>query len=199
MVPFSLSKKENMIAWFAARCDEPNYGKLLVFEFLKQTLVYGPQQIESRIHQDPEISKALTLWNQGGSRVIWGSLLVIPVEQSLIYVQPLYIAAQSGGVPELKRVIVAYGNSISMEETLEKSLEAIFGRTVDAVQPAPLSAAAGVPSVVSPVKDIKSLIAEAGRQYELGQQELKKGNWAGYGESMRKVEQSIKELGVKVK
>ena len=89
MVPFAPAKKENMIAWLAARCDEPSYGKLLVFEFPKQTLVYGPQQIESRINQNPEISKALALWNQGGSRVIRGSLLVIPIEQSLIYVQPL--------------------------------------------------------------------------------------------------------------
>jgi uncharacterized protein len=197
MVPFSPAKKENMIAWLAARCDEPNYGKLLVFEFPKQALVYGPQQIESRINQDPEISKALALWNQGGSRVIRGSLLVIPVEQSLIYVQPLYIAAQSGGVPELKRVIVAFGNSIAMEETLEKSLAAIFGRvTESATQSFPQAAA--VPGAAAQT-DIKGLIAEAGRQYEIGQQELKKGNWAAYGEAMRRVEQTIKELGTKIK
>ncbi len=197
MVPFSPSKKENMIAWLAARCDEPNYGKLLVFEFPKQALVYGPQQIESRINQDAEISKALALWNQGGSRVIRGSLLVIPVEQSLIYVQPLYIAAQSGGVPELKRVIVAYGNSIAMEETLEKSLGAIFGRAIE--EPAQtVSTALGL-KVPVPVQDIKGLISEAGRQYEIGQQELKKGNWSGYGAAMQRVEQAIRELGTKIK
>jgi uncharacterized protein len=197
MVPFSPAKKENMIAWLAARCDEPNYGKLLVFEFPKQALVYGPQQIESRINQDPEISKALALWNQGGSRVIRGSLLVIPVEQSLIYVQPLYIAAQSGGVPELKRVIVAYGNSIAMEETLEKSLAAIFGRASETATPVP----AGMAPEASPAapQNLKSLISEAGRQFEIGQQELKKGNWAGYGAAMRNVEQAIKELGAKAK
>jgi uncharacterized membrane protein (UPF0182 family) len=198
MVPFSPAKKENMIAWLAARCDEPNYGKLLVFEFPKQALIYGPQQIESRINQDAEISKALALWNQGGSRVIRGSLLVIPVEQSLLYVQPLYIAAQSGGLPELKRVIVAYGNSIAMEENLEKSLAVIFGATEKA--PAPTQeAAAGVPPAPGAQQDIKSIIAEAGRAYNAAQQELKKGNWAGYGEAMKKVEQSIKELGAKVK
>ncbi len=196
MAPFTPAKKENMIAWLAARCDEPNYGKLLVFEFPKQTLVYGPQQIESRIHQDPEISKALALWNQGGSRVIWGSLLVIPVEQSLIYVQPLYIAAQSGGVPELKRVIVAYGNSIAMEATLEKSLNFIFGRAIEPVQKvsdAPLTAG------TVPQNDLKSLVAEAGRQYETAQEELKRGNWAGYGAAMEKVKQAIKNLGERVK
>ena len=171
--------------------------KTLVFEFPKQTLVYGPQQIESRINQDPEISKALALWNQGGSRVIRGSLLVIPVEQSLIYVQPLYIAAQSGGVPELKRVIVSYGNSIAMEATLEKSLGIIFGISAESAAPASQQTATAAPAI--PQQDLKSLVSEAGRFYEIGQQELKKGNWAGYGEAMRKVEQSIKELSAKVK
>jgi uncharacterized membrane protein (UPF0182 family) len=193
MVPFSPAKKDNMIAWLAARCDEPNYGKLLVFDFPKQNLVYGPQQIESRINQDPEISKALTLWNQGGSRVIWGSLLVIPVEQSLIYVQPLYIAAQNGGVPELKRVIVAFGNSIVMEENLEKSLNAIFGNSFEPLQKNVASQAA------APQIDIKGLISEASRQFENAQTELKRGNWAGYGAALQKVEQLLKDLGAKVK
>jgi uncharacterized protein len=192
MVPFSPAKKENMIAWLAARCDEPNYGKLLVFDFPKQNLVYGPQQIESRINQDPEISKALTLWNQGGSRVIRGSLLVIPVEQSLIYVQPLYIAAENGGVPELKRVIVAYGNSIVMEETLEKSLNSIFGRSFEPLQK-------NIAEAAPPATDIKGLISEASRQYETAQTELKRGNWAGYGAALQKVEQLLKDLGAKVK
>ncbi len=193
MVPFTPAKKENMIAWLAARCDEPNYGKLLVFDFPKQNLVYGPQQIESRINQDPDISKALTLWNQGGSRVIWGSLLVIPIEQSLIYVQPLYIAAQSGGVPELKRVIVAYGNSIVMEENLEKSLNSIFGRSFEPLREANAQNNAGAQT------DVKGLIAEAGRQFDNAQQELRRGNWAGYGSAMQKVEQLIKDLGAKAK
>jgi uncharacterized protein len=197
MAPFTPAKKENMIAWFAARCDEPNYGKLLVFEFPKQTLVYGPQQIESRINQDPDISKALTLWNQGGSRVIWGSLLVIPVEQSLVYVQPLYIAAQNGGVPELKRVIVAYGNSIVMEETLEKSLNSIFDKTNEGAQKN--SEETTIKATDMPKRDIKSLIGEANRQFEDAQQEMKKGNWSGYGAAMKRVEQAIKDLQVKVK
>jgi hypothetical protein len=194
MVPLSPAKKENMIAWLAARCDEPNYGKMLVFDFPKQNLVYGPEQIESRINQDPEISKTLTLWNQGGSRVIWGSLLVIPVEQSLIYVQPLYIAAQNGGVPELKRVIVSYGNSIAMEETLEKSLNTIFGKTFE-----PLAQEASSQPVPNNSGDVKSLISEAGHQFETAQEELKRGNWAGYGNAMQKVEQLLKDLGNKVK
>jgi uncharacterized membrane protein (UPF0182 family) len=194
MVPFCPSKKENMIAWLAARCDEPNYGKLLVFDFPKQKLVYGPSQIESRINQDPEISKQLTLWNQGGSRVIRGSLLVIPVDQSLIYVQPLYLTSQtgsqSGGVPELKRVIVAFENSIAMEATLEKSLLQIFGGS---------KTSSGENNVLvqkagESFKDVDRLIAETGRQYTLGQEELKRGNWAGYGEAMKRVEQLLMEM-----
>jgi uncharacterized protein len=198
MVPFSPAKKENMIAWLAARCDEPNYGKLLVFNFPKQTLVYGPQQIESRINQDPEISKQITLWSQGGSRVIWGSLLVIPVEQSLLYVQPLYLAAQSGGVPELKRVIVAYGNNIAMEENLAKSLGTIFGGLMQAetVESSKSSAAGQAPAEEMTVK---KLIGDANRQFEKAQEELAKKNWAGYGAAMNEVQRILQEMGTKVK
>ena len=198
MVPFSPAKKENMIAWLAARCDEPNYGKLLVFDFPKQQLVYGPQQIESRINQDPDISKQITLWNQGGSRVIWGSLLVIPVEQALLYVQPLYLAAENGGgVPELKRVIVSFGKSIAMEETLERSLSAIFGGASQEqhVETPKQAAAAQEPESAS----VKKLIAEANREFEKAQEELSKKNWAGYGQAMNEVQRIIKELGTKVK
>jgi uncharacterized protein len=198
MVPFSPAKKENMIAWLAARCDEPNYGKLLVFDFPKQQLVYGPQQIESRINQDPEISKQITLWNQGGSRVIWGSLLVIPVEQSLLYVQPLYLAAENGGgVPELKRVIVSFGNSIAMEPTLERSLSAIFGTTPQEqhVESPQAPVAAQEPESAS----VKRLVYEANRQFERAQDELTKKNWVGYGEAMGQVQRLLKELGTKAK
>ncbi|MGA2507031.1 MAG: UPF0182 family protein [Chitinispirillaceae bacterium] len=205
MVPFSPSKKENMIAWLAARCDEPNYGKLLVFDFPKQKLVYGPSQIESRINQDPDISKQLTLWNQGGSRVIRGSLLVIPVDQSLIYVQPLYITSQtgsqSGGVPELKRVIVAYENSIAMEPTLEKSLLQIFGGQKESDTGATIassdeSLSQAQQAETHPMsKDLMArLIAEANRQFMSGQEEMKRGNWAGYGDAMKKVERLLEEL-----
>jgi hypothetical protein len=196
MVPFSPAKKENMIAWLAARCDEPNYGKLLVFDFPKQMLVYGPQQIESRINQDPDISKQITLWNQGGSRVIWGSLLVIPVEQSLLYVQPLYIAAENGGVPELKRVIVSYANNIAMEETLQRSLDVIFGIAKQNQEPLAAASAQGTVAVTLDKQgEIKRLISEANHQFEKAQDELAKKNWAGYGAAMTEVQRLLKELG----
>jgi len=120
MVPFTPrgtkeNPRNNMIAWLCARCDGENYGHLLVFRFPKQELVYGPMQIEARINQDPYISEQLTLWQQEGSRVIRGNLLVIPIKNSLLYVEPLYLTAERSALPELKRVIVAYGQKVVME------------------------------------------------------------------------------------
>ncbi|MBI4376484.1 MAG: UPF0182 family protein, partial [Elusimicrobia bacterium] len=186
MVPFTPSRKENMIAWMAARCDAPNYGKLLVYNFPKQKLVYGPQQIESRIDQDAEISKQLSLWNQGGSKVIRGSLLVIPVESSLLYVQPLYLEATGGGLPELKRVIVVYGNAIAMEENLERSLNRIFdGRTQGTLAEA---------SPDSRDPGIKNLIRQAQERFDRGQSHLRRGDLGGYGQEMKEVERLLKKM-----
>jgi uncharacterized protein len=190
MVPFTPARKDNMIAWMAARCDAPNYGKLLVYNFPKQRLVYGPQQIESRIDQDAEISKQLTLWNQGGVKVIRGSLLVIPIESSLIYVQPLYLEAVGGGLPELKRVIVAHGNTIVMEENLENSLSRIFSGRLEK---------AGSAEPVSPAQaqGMKELIQKAQQHFERAQSHLKRGDWSGYGEEMKDVERLIKRMSEK--
>lgn len=187
MAPFTPARKENMIAWLAARCDAPNYGKLLVYNFPKQKLVYGPQQIDSRINQDAVISQQLTLWNQGGSQVIRGSLLVIPVESSLLYVQPLYLEAARGGLPELKRVIVAYGNAIVMEETLEDALQRIFSGRVEGSKISIASpAAAG--------DNIRSLSRQAQTHFERAQQRLRQDDWAGYGAEMNEVKTLLKKL-----
>ncbi|MEO0768340.1 MAG: UPF0182 family protein, partial [Cyanobacteria bacterium J06649_4] len=133
ILPFTPSRKDNMVAWMAARCDGDRYGQLVLYEFPKQVLVYGPQQIEARIDQNPDISQQLTLWNQQGSNVIRGNLLVIPVDQSLLYFEPIYLQADTGALPELKRVIVAFRNTIVMRQTLPEALEAIFGTTADAL------------------------------------------------------------------
>ena len=102
LIPYTPAKRDNLAAWFAARCDEPNYGKLVVYTFPRDRLVFGPRQVDARIDQDSYISQQLTLWGQRGSQVIRGSLLIIPVETSLIYIQPLYLAAEDkGGLPEL--------------------------------------------------------------------------------------------------
>ena len=146
LLPFTPNKKDNMIAWLAARSDPPHYGKLIAYNFPKAKLVYGPRQIDARIDQDSFISQQLSLWSQRGSSVIRGSLLAIPIERSLLYVQPLYLAAEKGSLPELKRIIVAHGNEIAMEETLERALAQVFGGTARAaVRPGRLGEGSGDP------------------------------------------------------
>ena len=127
LLPFTPSKRDNLAAWLTARCDGPNYGKIRAYTFPRDRLIYGPKQIDARINQDSFISQQLTLWNQRGSEVIRGSLLVIPIEKSLLYVQPLFLAADKAGLPELKRVIVAFGDQVVMEENLELALQRLFG------------------------------------------------------------------------
>ncbi|HXG57008.1 MAG TPA: UPF0182 family protein, partial [Vicinamibacterales bacterium] len=126
MLPFTPRQKDNLSAWMVARSDGEHYGKLAVFQFPKQTVIFGPKQVAARINQDQVISPQITLWNQQGSEVIQGTLLVIPIEESLIYIRPLYLRAAGGQIPELKRVIVAYQNNIVMEETLDAALDKIF-------------------------------------------------------------------------
>ena len=127
--PFTPRTKQNMVSWMAARMDGDKYGELVVIAFPKDKLVFGPAQVEARINNDPVISSQLTLWDQAGSEVIRGNLLVIPVEDSLIYVEPLYLQAESGAIPELTRVIVAYGDVVVMEKDLPSALDTIFSGT----------------------------------------------------------------------
>src|SRR5438034_8647047 len=127
MVPFTPRGKDNRAAWMVARNDGEHYGRLVLYRFPKQSLVYGPTQIVNRINQDTEISRQISLWDQRGSEVIRGHLLVIPIEESLIYVQPLYLRAEGGRIPEMKRVVVAHENQVVMEETLEAGLTRLFG------------------------------------------------------------------------
>ena len=193
MSPFSPARRENMIAWMAARCDEPNYGKLVVYNFPKQRLVYGPSQIVSRVNQDARISQQLSLWDRSGSKVLRGSLLVIPVHNSVLYIQPLYLASsQEGGLPELKRIIVSYGNNIAMEETLELSLARIFGGA--SVEAAAASTTSPQPSQRQEERSLKTLIDEASAHYERAQNALRQGNWQGYGEEIKKLEEVLKRL-----
>ena len=133
MIPFTPRGKDNLSAWLVARSDGENYGKLVVYRFPKQKLVFGPKQIINRINQDAEISRQISLWDQRGSEVILGNLLVIPIEESLLYVRPLYLRAEGGKIPELKRVIAAYENQIAIEETLEQCLLRIFAGVGDKI------------------------------------------------------------------
>jgi uncharacterized membrane protein (UPF0182 family) len=124
--PYTPSSRQNLIAWLAARSDDREYGKLLLYQFPKQRLVYGPNQIEALINQDPDISQQISLWNRDGSKVLQGHLLIIPIEQSLLYVEPLYLVADQNSVPTIARVTVAYQNKIVMEPTLKEALEKLF-------------------------------------------------------------------------
>jgi uncharacterized membrane protein (UPF0182 family) len=182
-----------MAAWMAGRCDAPHYGEVVVYVFPKQKLVYGPRQIEARIDQEAEISKQLSLWSQRGSQVIRGDLLAIPIEKSILYVEPLYLAAEKSQLPELKRVIVAFGNSLAMEENLELTLQRIFGGEVMREKPAPQAALAAAAPAEKRRTD-PEIAAEALAHYRKAQEFLRQGNWAGYGEELKKMEEGLKAL-----
>jgi len=193
MFPFTPVNKNNTIGWLAARCDGDNYGKLLAYHFPKERLVYGPSQIENRIQQDTVITEQLALWGRGGSRVIRGNLLMIPLGKSSLYVEPVFLQAEAGGLPELKRIIVAAGEQIAMEPTLEESLAVIFG-----VEPPPTEPVTEPPSPPLPedgvTGEIASLIEEAQQHYERAQQYLTAGDWAGYGKELDALKAALDQL-----
>jgi hypothetical protein len=183
-----------MAAWLAVRNDAPHYGKLIVYLLPKQKLVYGPRQIEARIDQDSLISQQLTLWTQRGSQAIRGSLLVVPIEDALLYVEPLYLAAtESGALPELRRVIVAFGNQMVMEPDLEAALARLFGsRATDRRFP---------DSAVGPSRAADGATESLGRSaldhYQKAQRFIREGNWEAYGAELRRLEQVLQELAKK--
>ena len=192
---FNPSGRDNMIGLMAARADAPNYGRLIAYNFPKQKLVYGPRNIDARINQDPVISQQISLWNQQGSRVLRGSLFAIPIDQSLIYIMPLYLAAEQGGaLPELRRVVVVYGNSIAMEPTLELSLQRIFGGRARGEEGAPRAAAPGVaaPAIMEGV--LTSLIQGAWDAWQKAQEALRRGDWAAYGQEQKRLEEALRQL-----
>ena len=209
MTPFTPRGKDNLAAWMVARMDGDNYGKLSVYRFPKQSLVYGPQQIANRINQDTEISRQITLWDQRGSQVIRGELLVIPIEESLIYVQPIYLRAEGGNIPELKRVVVAHENRVVMGETLEEGLNALFGSGAAAQTRTSISDSASVTSgdeapVVGgglapttgapPSAAVSVLLREAQVHYDRAIAAQRAGNWAEYGREIEQLGAALRAL-----
>jgi uncharacterized membrane protein (UPF0182 family) len=187
LLPYTPSKRDNLAAWIAGRCDEPNYGNLIVYTFPRDRLVFGPRQIDARIDQDSYISQQLTLWGQRGSSVIRGSLLIIPIESSLLYVQPLYLAAEDkGGLPELRRVILAYENDVVMEENLELGLQRLFGGRVTTVS--------REREVVDEKPSTEKLARQAMDTYQRLNDMMRQGNWAGYGEELRKLGDILRRM-----
>jgi uncharacterized membrane protein (UPF0182 family) len=204
--PYTPAGKDNMIAWLAARSDMPHYGELVAFELPKQQLVFGPSQVEARVDQDPEISAQISLWNQRGSRVIRGNLIVIPMGTSFLYVEPLYLLAETSELPELKRVIVASGDRLAMRETLEEALVALIeaGPTVtEAVNEAALQEAAAAETAsptatpgAAPVIDetMQALIDQAGAHFAAAEQAQREGDWATYGQELEALGNVLEQL-----
>jgi uncharacterized membrane protein (UPF0182 family) len=190
LLPFTPSKRDNLAAWLTARCDGDNYGKLRAYTFPRDRLIYGPKQVDARINQDSYISQQLTLWNQRGSQVIRGSMLVIPIEKSLLYVQPLYLAAaDKAGLPELRRVIVSYGDEVVMEENLELALQRIFGsRKPKSAEPAASRPVGEEGALSSP------LAREAMAIFDKAVSLQRQGDWAGYGEELRKLREILRRM-----
>ena len=206
MAPFTPRGKDNLAAWMVARNDGAEYGKLRVYRFPRQSLVFGPRQIENRINQDTEIARQVSLWDQRGSEVIRGDLLVIPIDHALLYVQPLYLQAEGGRIPELKRVLVAYENQVVMRETLELALQALFAGGGDApiTQAVPVTGsvaqrpAAGADTVAGTASaELQSLVVEARRRYQAAIEAQREGDWSRYGEEIRRLGELLERMGRK--
>ncbi len=225
MIPFTPSSKQNMIAWMAARCDLHNYGTLIVYKLPKEKLVFGPMQIEARVDQQTNISKELTLWGQRGSTVIRGNLLVIPIRETFIYVEPIYLVAKqseteppmqeptqqrrtlmrrqktqvttvsqaglsrnNAALPELKRVIVAFGNHLIMSKNLDSALRSLLGKgEFTPLRQRPSSAGGPSPSMTD-------MARQALEHYNKAMEHLRAGNWAGYGKEQKIVQQILHKI-----
>jgi uncharacterized membrane protein (UPF0182 family) len=216
MLPFVPNTRQNMISWLGARSDEPQYGKSLNYLFSKSSLVYGPSQVEAAINQNPDISAQRTLWGQQGSQVIMGNLLVVPIEDSLLYVQPLYLQSTQTQIPQLQRVIVFYrapataanGNNanqyVAMEPTLGQALTAAFGQAVlpgqagvggtgtGASGTGTGGTTGGATGTVS--GQAAALIARANTEFNAAQAALKAGDFAGYGDHIKALQQALTDL-----
>lgn len=194
MVPYTPREKDNMISWMAGLNDGEDYGKLVIYKFPKQKLVYGPMQIEKRIDQDPNISKELTLLDQQGSNVLRGNLLTIPVDDSLIFVEPIYIESTGSerNLPEVKRVIVSYENKIVMAETLQGALDQIFGLSEDQDQDQEQENITDETPIGQ--GQASDLVKRANNLFEQAENAQRQGNWAEYGELIQKLQDTLKQL-----
>ena len=209
MLPYVPNGRSNMISWLGARCDVPNYGQAVNYVFTKSTTVYGPAQVEAAINQDPDVSSQRTLWGQQGSQVIMGNLLVVPVQDQLLYVQPLYLQGEQTPLPQLKRVLVFYRSPapegasqaaarqvVAMRPTLAESLAAVFGgaAATTGTTSQPTTGTQGPTTTAGLSAQARALIAQANREFEAAQQALRKGDWAGYGQHIDALKQTLQKL-----
>jgi len=204
--PYTPAQRNNMIAWLAARNDPPNYGEIVAYELSKQELVFGPIQVEGRIDQEPEISQQFSLWNQQGSRVIRGNLIVMPINNSFLYVEPIYLLSDTSALPELKRVIVASGDRIAMRETLEGALlamlsgeivteivEEVDGGGADAPEG---DSTTGGEDISGPTGDetIDQLISSANEHFLAAEEAQRNGDWSTYGRELEALRRDLARL-----
>jgi uncharacterized membrane protein (UPF0182 family) len=179
MTPFTPQNRDNMIAWMCAKCDFPEYGQVLVYQLPKERLTYGPIQLEAMIDQNTLISQQLSLWDQRGSRVIRGNLVVIPIEKSFLYVEPVYLTAEGTNIPQLKRVIVASGSRVVMEPTLGGALKAVFGMVPQ------------VEETKVPVQPQAEELSHAREILMKAQDALKQGKWEDFGKAMEELQRVL--------
>ena len=191
MLPLTPTGKDNLIAWLYADSDGEDYGEMGVLQFSKQELVYGPRQIEARIDQDPLISQQLSLWNQRGSQVIRGNTMVIPVEGGLVYVEPIFLQAENGRMPELKRIIVAHGSQIAMQETFAGALAQVFGEAGAVVQQ---DGTTGEEGTLPLPEDVANLARVAEEHYQAAQDCLTAGDWTCYGQEQQALRDALEAL-----
>ncbi len=202
ILPFSPANKNNMIAWMAARNDPGHYGELVVYEMGRQTLVFGPLQVEGRIDQEPSISQQFTLWDQRGSSVVRGNLLVLPINQSFLYVEPVYLLSEANALPELRRIVTASNTSVAMAETLDRSLRALAQAGIEEViidDAAPPDTTAPTPPFVlatppaNPVT-LEELVAAANTHLLAAEQAQRDGDWARYGQELAALRENLAQL-----
>ncbi len=187
-IPYTLSNKDNMVAWLAVRNDWDNYGDLVVYKFPKDINIYGPMQIENRINSDTEISKGLALWSQGGSKVIRGNMMVVPVGNSILYVEPLYMTTNNdSNLPELKQVIVAYGEKIVMRNTLLEAIYALIDKS------APQSSEDELSQFIVDLSE-DEILTKIVDDFNTVQEASKQGDWKKFGEAMQELGESISEI-----
>jgi uncharacterized membrane protein (UPF0182 family) len=185
MTPFTPQNRDNMISWMAAKCDFPEYGKMLFYQLPKEKLIYGPNQIEAMINQNTTISQQLTLWDQRGSRVIRGKLIVTPIENSFLYIVPLYLQAEGANFPQLKRVIAIAADKVVMEATLDEALNDLFGTQQ------PLEGSSQPPTQQLAPTTRQPALEQARTQLEEARKAMQQGDWAKFGTAMEGLERRL--------
>lgn len=203
MLPFTPKNKPNLTAWFAARCDLPQYGQLLVYRFPKGKLAPGPMQVENFISQEPEISQQISLWDSQGSRVLRGNLLIIPMNESILYVEPIYIQSEDAAtaIPELRRVVIGYKENVAWGKSLDEALINMFGKSLASAKEDPIAygseSSTDLVSTDMPTSSgtsVRDLVSSAAQHFESAQRAQRGGDWSEYGRHLNLLEKTLKQL-----